>query len=127
MTARRPTSIYDDVTEADFQVQLIDCLHLHGWFVSHFRTSMTRSGNYATAVQADGAGWPDLFAVHLKAGDVLAAELKSERGRATALQLQWLALLEACKIDAYLWRPSQIDEAIERIARPRRRLRSSVP
>ncbi len=56
--------------EADFQAQVIDLLHLHGWVVAHFRPARTAKG-WITPVAADGAGFLDLLAVHARPGRVL--------------------------------------------------------
>src|SRR5215510_8253580 len=118
VTRRQPMddrSRYRDVKEADWQQQVIDTLHLHGWRVAHFRTAMTARGNYVTPVQADGAGFPDLIAVHPATGDVLVAELKAEYRQATPLQLQWLEWFYISNVDGYIWRPSDVDRMIERV------------
>lgn len=110
-------SRYDDVLEKDWQQQVIDTMQYAGWKVAHFRTAPTRSGGWATPVQGDAVGFPDLFAIRPKTGDFLVVECKSERGRATPEQLQWLAWFGAAGVDAYLWRPSQVDEMIARVTR----------
>lgn len=126
MTGPKLPGLYDQVTEAEFQSQILDVLRLHGWSCAHFRAAQMQSGRWATPVQADGAGFPDILALHPRAGDALAIELKSERGRTSPRQLQWLAWFEAAQIDSVLWRPSMIDEAIVRIAAPQRRVRAAA-
>lgn len=113
---------YETVSEADWQAQVLDTLGYHGWRVAHFRTAMTRAGNFVTPVAGDGAGFPDLLAVHPKTGDMFVAELKSEKGRASAIQLQWLAWFDACGVDNFVWRPSDVDEVVERVQAPRVRM-----
>lgn len=112
MTAKRPASIYDDVSERDWQQQVLDLLEYHQWISYHTYDS-----------RRSQPGFPDLVALHPKAGDILVLELKTERGKATPSQLQWLAWFEACGIDARLVRPSEIDGLIERIAAPQRWVR----
>lgn len=121
-----PRSAYKGISEADWQDQLVDTLHLHGWKVAHFRTSMTAGGRHMTAVQYDAGGFPDLFCTHAAGGDVIAIECKREYEQATPEQLQWLAWMEAAGIDGYVWRPSMVDAAIARIAAPQRRVRRPV-
>lgn len=124
MTA--PRSAYKEIREDDWQDQLVDTLHLHGWRVAHFRSSITAGGRHMTAVQYDATGWPDLFCTHARAGDVMAIEVKREYARATPEQLQWLAWMEAAGIDAYVWQPSDVDAAIARIAAPQKRIRRNA-
>jgi hypothetical protein len=95
--------------EAEFQRIVIDMAHLFGWRVAHFRPAKTARG-WRTAVSADGAGFPDL--VLAKNQRVLFAELKTEKGKLSDAQHEWLAALpgSAC------WRPSDLD-SIERLLR----------
>lgn len=92
------------ITEAEFQRQVIALAHICGWRVAHFRAARTSSG-WRTAVEADGAGWPDLVLVHPRRRKVLYRELKSERGDLSAAQYEWLAALESAGQDAGVWRP----------------------
>jgi len=92
------------MTEADLQEAVIDCAHLFGWRVAHFRPALTRSGRWATPVAADGAGWPDLSLAH-PSGRVRFAELKSARGVVTPDQAAWLGLLRGAGLEAQVWRP----------------------
>lgn len=122
----RPRSAYKDISEADWQDQIVDTLHLHGWKVAHFRTSMTAGGRHMTAIQYDARGFPDLVCTHAGAGDVMVIECKREYEQATPEQLQWLTWFEAVGIDAYVYRPSQVDEMIARVAAPQRRVRRNA-
>ena len=96
--------------EGDFQQAVIDYAHLCGWWVAHFRPSLQRSGRWSTAVQADGAGFPDLCMVNQEKGRVLFVELKTEKGQPTAEQHEWLMMLQGCGCQAFLWRPSDWQE-----------------
>ncbi len=118
MSASR--AAYKDISEADFQDQVYELLHLNGWKVAHFRHSLSAGGRHMTAVQYDATGWPDLFCVHPASRDRFAAELKGEYRAATPKQLEWLAWLEACGIEAHLWKPSMIDAVIARVTKRRR-------
>ncbi len=104
---------YKDVKEKDWQAQVLEALKLHGWVVAHFRTGMTQSGGWSTAVAGDGAGFPDLIALHPAKGWAFVAELKTETGKLTGEQAQWLAWFEAVGWDAFVWRPSDVDEMLE--------------
>ena len=99
------------ISEEDFKALVIDLAHVHSWRVAHFRPAMTKQG-WRTAVQGDGAGFPDLVLV--RGNRLLFAELKSVKGKVSPDQKTWLqGLREACS-EVYLWRPSDYDE-IERV------------
>jgi hypothetical protein len=103
------------VSEKEWQQTVIDTAQRFGWRVAHFRASRTGSGGYATAVQADGAGWPDLTMV--RGRRLLFVELKTERGRLSPAQAEWLdALAMAMPGCVAVWRPSQWPE-VERVLR----------
>jgi VRR-NUC domain len=95
------------VTEHDFTVLVIDLARLHGWRVAHFRPAMTKDG-WRTAVQGDGAGFPDLVLV--RANRLLFAELKTDRGILTGEQRSWLNGLRGAHSEVYLWRPKDYNE-----------------
>lgn len=96
--------------EAELQEAVIECAHMYGWMVAHFRPARTEKG-WRTPVAADGKGFPDLVLVRHR---VIFAELKSERGRLTFEQEMWLKQLTNAGADAYLWRPTDwVDGTIE--------------
>lgn len=55
-------------------------------------------------------GFPDLVLVNPLKGRVIYAELKSEKGKPTMHQQEWLWALQAAGQEAYLWRPSDWSE-----------------
>jgi len=92
------------LTESMWQRRVLDLAALCGWRVAHFRPSRTVTG-WRTAVEADGAGFPDLTMT--RSGRLIVAELKSETGRVTPAQLAWLSELSAVPgVEVHLWRPS---------------------
>lgn len=116
---------YASISEKEWQAQVLEIFGYHGWKVTHAHKAMLRDGSWITPVDADGKGFPDLLAVHPAAGDILVAELKTEKGTASPEQLQWLTWFEAAQISAYLWRPHDVDAVIARISDPQRRVRLS--
>jgi hypothetical protein len=103
------------MSESEFQSQVIELAQLFRWRVAHFRPGLTQSGRWCTAVQADGAGFPDLVLV--RDGVLLFAELKSEKGRLSESQIEWIGELGNVQaIRVYLWRPSDW-KAIEEVLR----------
>lgn len=99
------------IPEAAFQSQVLSYATLRGWRTFHTRTAMNKRGQYRTAVAGDGAGWPDLFLV--RADRAVAAELKTDTGRVSPKQRDWLAALAAAGIETHVWRPRDWDELTE--------------
>ncbi|HEY3492176.1 MAG TPA: VRR-NUC domain-containing protein [Solirubrobacterales bacterium] len=64
-------------------------------------------------------GFPDLVLVRPQHGELVFAELKSERGRLSPAQQEWLDGLRRAGQEAYLWRPSDMDEIQARLTRRR--------
>ena len=103
-----------DISEAEWQKQVIELAHLLGWRVAHFRTAMNARGHHMTPVAADGAGFPDLILVRDR---VIVAELKTRTGKTSAAQDAWLAAFTAAGISAYCWRPADTHEIIDTLRR----------
>lgn len=98
--------------EKELQKAVVDHAHRMGWRVAHFRTSRTQSGGWATAVSADGKGFPDLVLV--RAGRLLFIELKRKGGRLSEEQRKWLTALEVVSmhnalVEMEIWDPSDWD------------------
>lgn len=87
--------------ESDFQRTVIATARYLGWRVAHFTRAVTPSGGWVTPVQADGAGFPDLVLVRER---VVYAELKSDKGRVSPRQREWLQALTGAGQEAYVWR-----------------------
>lgn len=102
MTGRRPADgalrrrlrLGDAIDEKAWQDDVADTAARLGW---HRRYHTFDSRHSA-------AGFPDLVLV--RRPRIIFAELKSEAGRVTREQLEWLDELEGCVAETYLWRPS---------------------
>ena len=100
---RIPASDYRAMTwrmmsEDEFQTDVVRLAVALGWGpIYHTRFSL-----------GSKRGYPDLHM--LRGGRSLFAELKAMRGRVTPEQEMWLEALRAAGHEAYLWRPSDIDE-----------------
>ena len=101
-------------TEEQFLKQVIDLAKLTGWRVAHFRPAKTERG-WRTAVQADGAGFPDL--VLTRQLEIIFAELKSEKGVVSLEQGEWIDALRLSGVPCYVWRPSDWDRIVEVLKR----------
>lgn len=73
------------VPERAFQQTIVELLDALGWASCHTYPLQTRHG-WRTGTTAKG--WPDLVA--LRGSYVVAIEVKSDTGRATAEQVAWL-------------------------------------
>lgn len=98
--------------EKDFQQAVIDLARHGGWKVHHARTVKMSTGHWAT-VQGDN-GFPDLMLAHRHKG-IIFAELKTDKGRLSDAQLEWIATLEEAGAEVYVWRPAQMNLIAERL------------
>jgi hypothetical protein len=84
----------DNVSEKAFMAAVVALARSSGWKCYHTRNS-----------RGSAAGWPDLALV--RAGVLLLAELKTDVGRLSDDQAEWLRALRAVEgIRVRLWRPS---------------------
>lgn len=94
------------VTERELQAGVVELARLLGWRVAHFRPARVRRGGrdtYETPVAADGKGFPDLVLV--RGGHLLFVELKTDTGRLSPEQQDWLLLLTRAGARTFVWRP----------------------
>jgi len=104
------------MNEADFLKSVIDLAHAYKWKVIHFRSALRKDGTYQTPVQGDGVGFPDLILVRER---VIFAELKSETGKISEAQVEWITALNVATQEkmsggnTYIWRPSDWDQIVE--------------
>lgn len=107
----------ESMSEAEFQASVLDVFYKAGWdFIFHVGRS---DKGIVTST-----GFPDLLAIHSSRPDILVAELKRERDRTDRVrrirQAAWLKAFEVAGIDAYRWRPSDMDLIIARVTRTRK-------
>ena len=104
------------LSERDFKNSIVTLARDLGWLVHHDLPSQRANGSWATATQGD-SGFPDLVLVHPGDGArkpmVVFAELKTQRGKTTEGQEQWLTALRANGQLAFIWRPAQMQEICE--------------
>lgn len=84
------------LSERDWQGQVLDLAKLQGWAWYHTHDS-----------RRSPAGFPDLV---LCRDRLILAELKTDSGRLTRDQRQWLARLADAGAEAYVWRPRDFEE-----------------
>jgi hypothetical protein len=107
--ARR--KILAEITEADWMGWVMLTARTFGWLGYHTHDS-----------RHSAAGFPDC--VFVRGTEIVYAELKSERGKVTATQQEWLDALAAAGAETHVWRPSQQDEVLTRLRSPERALRA---
>lgn len=90
------------MSEEDLLRAVVDLAQLLGLLVHHSRPALTGKG-WRTAIVGH-KGLPDLVIVGARG--VLYRELKSEKGRPSAEQIQWLDTLAQAGADVALWRPA---------------------
>ncbi|QGJ88093.1 nuclease [Arthrobacter phage Edmundo] len=95
------------ITEAAWQKKVQDLLTLYGWKWYHAPNNRPGKGGH---VQNIKAGYPDITAARGKRS--LYAELKTETGRTTPEQDEWLEAMAEAGHETYVWRPRDIDEVI---------------
>ena|SRR5678816_2749095 len=102
-------------SESQFMGTVTDYALRRGWEWLHILPGLNERGRYRTPVTgALGSGWPDLILI--RGSDILAVELKSERGQVTALQRRVMQTLEQVLIETHVWRPSDWPEIEKRLA-----------
>lgn len=98
------------MTERELTRAVLELATRLHWRTAHFRTAMTKRGTYMTAVQGDGAGFPDLVLV--RCGRLVFAELKKDGRYPTATQREWLDALTGCGVEAHVWRERDYPDVI---------------
>lgn len=96
------------LTEKAWQAQVVELSTYYGW--RHFHVYDSRRSD---------PGWPDLVLV--RPPEALFVELKTDRGRLTASQRDWQALLEACGFTVAVWRPRDFEDVHTALKRPQTR------
>jgi hypothetical protein len=87
------------ITEADLKEQVRTLCDLFGWKMYFTWTSIHSP-----------RGFPDLVLANPEQKRVVYAELKSDKGKLTPKQEEWLNTLEECGQEVWLWRPADIEK-----------------
>ncbi len=105
-TGPKPSKAAKPIKESEFMAQVIAYARANGWLVAHFRPSLNSRGEWQTAVQADGAGFPDLVLVRDR---VIVAELKVGKNKPSEKQIEWNIAIQLAGCESYIWRPEMWD------------------
>ncbi len=100
MGKRARQAIDASMSELQLQAQVVQLAQAAGWLVFHPYDS-----RHSTR------GYPDLTFAHPQRG-VVFVELKTQHGYLTRAQRDWFNTLQAAGARAYIWRPSDWDEAV---------------
>jgi len=94
----KPDAMDTLVTEKDFMSAVLDFAKLTGWKSYHTHDS-----------RRSEAGFPDLAMT--RGGRVVFAEIKSDKGKVSPAQREWLTALASCPgVEVKVWRPGDWDE-----------------
>lgn len=85
------------MSEKQLQEAIIQLARLRGFMVFHPYDSRRST-----------PGWPDVFLLHPRTGDVVVAELKSAVGKLTPAQWEWIAAFATAGITVHVWRPEHL-------------------
>ena len=107
------------MNEKDLQSIVMNLARRYGWMIHHDLPAMGKNGRWATYTQGD-VGFPDLVLVHPNKGQMFVAELKSERGKTTTSQDNWLAAFSLAGIENHVIKPSDLEFITDRLTRPDR-------
>lgn len=99
------------ISETAFLQQVKALAFQYGWTFHHSTPSVTSKGRWITT---GAPGFPDVVMAHQAKG-VIFAELKTDKGKTTAAQDDWLDRLQP-HVECYLWRPSDLSFITQRLS-----------
>ena len=103
---RAPAIPLDELTERQFASQVYELARLTGWRRYHTWRS-----------KHSPAGFPDEVFVRER---LVVAELKTEHGKLSDSQKEWITALERAGVEVYVWRPRDLDQIAEILRRRER-------
>jgi len=93
-------------SEREFQREVIKIAESLGWYVNHALPGKGRNKHLTLFIGK--RGFPDL--VLCRPPRLLFVELKSQTGKVSNDQREWLDALHACGVEVYVWRPSDLEQ-----------------
>ena len=85
------------MTEAQLQDAIRDLAMIRGWLFFHPYDSRRST-----------PGWPDVFLLHPRTGEIVVAELKSATGKLSPSQREWIDAFATAGITVHVWRPEHL-------------------
>jgi len=92
-------------SEREFQREVIKIAKSLGWYAYHALPGQGRNKHLTLFIGK--RGFPDL--VLCRPPRLLFVELKSETGKLSNDQQEWLEALCACGVEVHVWRPSDLE------------------
>lgn len=89
------------ITEAEFLMQVRQLARVLHW--RDYHTGDSRRSPH---------GFPDLTLVSVRQRRIVFAELKSETGKVTPAQQEWISDLIEAGQEAYIWKPSEYEDIV---------------
>lgn len=93
------------MTEKDWQEEVLTLARYGGWTLRYHTFDSRHSA----------AGFPDLVLVRVP--ELVIAELKTDKGRVSPAQQEWLEALAACGLETHVWRPRDRQAVDQRLLR----------
>lgn len=100
------------MTERAFQSTVVELAKWGKWLVHAERAAINRSGRWSTPIQGH-KGFCDL--VMVRGSELIFAELKTDEGKLTAAQREWLNALQGAGVEAVIWRPGDLEMVKRRL------------
>lgn len=95
--ALAPSELERGMTEKELQEAIVQLARLRGFMVFHPYDSRKST-----------PGWPDLFLLHPRTGEIVVAELKSTSGRVSHAQQEWIDAFAVAGTVVHVWRPAHL-------------------
>lgn len=95
------------MTENELLQEVKKLAKLYHWKLAHFRPAMTSKG-WRTAIEGN-VGFPDVVLARQHPPGFITMELKSETGKLTSEQADWMITLRASGISAGVYKPSDLE------------------
>lgn len=112
-----------DMTELQYQAWIVQKATAAGWVLQfHVERSQVKGGRWITNTSTPGV--PDLWLLRPSTGQLVVLEVKRQRDKTdpkrAAEQAAWIAGLQLVPgVEAYVVRPSDANEVLHLLARPR--------
>lgn len=106
-----------ELSEQEFRDQVTDAAAIYGWDWMFVKPLRAAGGIWKTPTYGPlGKGWPDTQFIRRRDGRQLFVEFKRELGKLEPDQERVIAILRAAGMTVYVWRPSDLQSAIEVLA-----------
>ena len=105
------------MTEKELKSIVLTMAHRAGWMYHHDLPAVNSRGRWMTHFEGMG-GFPDVLLLHPNYAQLMVLELKTDKGRTTTRQDNWLAAFGLAGIENHVVRPSDLEFITHRLTRP---------